>query len=61
KDGNIQQKFRLGWVCYYSRAHGRNKENQEWFYFDNINSFWEFVFDRMAKNYAAGMRRIVCP
>ncbi|GAI66206.1 unnamed protein product [marine sediment metagenome] len=45
-DGNIQQKFRLGWVCYYSRAHGRNKENQEWFYFDTINSFWEFVFDR---------------
>ncbi|MBA7528709.1 hypothetical protein ES705_20897 [subsurface metagenome] len=44
KDGNTQQHFRLGWLCYYSRAYGRNKESQEWFYFDTIGSFWDFVF-----------------
>jgi len=43
-DGNMEQHFKLGWLCYYSRAYGRHIEQDEWFYFDNIGSFWDFIF-----------------
>lgn len=43
-DGNMQQHFRLGWLCYYSRAYDKHKEKQEWFYIDTIDSFWSFIF-----------------
>lgn len=43
-DGNIQQHFRLGWLCYYSRAYGRHTEKEEWFYYDTIGSFWDYIF-----------------
>jgi len=44
KHGDIQQHFRLGWLCYYSRAYGRHTEKVEWFYIANIDSFWNFVY-----------------
>jgi len=42
--GDIQQYFKLGWLCYYSRAYDRHKEKDEWLYYDNIASFWDYVF-----------------
>ncbi len=42
--GNKEQHFRLGWLCYYSRAYGRHIEQEEWCYLDNIGSFWDFAF-----------------
>ena len=44
-DKSIQQCFKLGWVVYYRRPYGRHKETVEWFYFDNVSVFWEFVFE----------------
>lgn len=44
RDGNIKQSFRLGWLCYYSRAYDKHIEKQEWFYIDTIGSFWDFIF-----------------
>jgi len=46
RDGNMEQHFKLGWLCYYSRAFGRHTEKEQWFYFDTICSFWDFVFSR---------------
>lgn len=45
-DGNMEQHFKLGWLCYYSRSYDRHLEKQEWFYLDNIGSFWDFIFPR---------------
>ncbi|MBA7524176.1 hypothetical protein ES705_16313 [subsurface metagenome] len=43
-DGNMEQHFKLGWLCYYSRAYGRHTEQEDWFYFDTIVSFWDYIF-----------------
>lgn len=43
-DNTIEQRFRLGWAVYYRRPYGRHKEVIEWFYFDNVSLFWDFVF-----------------
>ena len=45
---SITQRFRLGWACYYQRAYGRHSEKTDWFYFDTITSFWDFVFAHTA-------------
>ena len=45
-DGSIRQDFKLGWAVYYRRAYGRNKDVVEWFYFDNVGMFWDFVYTR---------------
>ena len=45
-EGNIRQDFKLGWACYYRRPYGRHKERIEWFYFDTVVAFWDFVFTR---------------
>lgn len=47
-DGDIEQVFKLGWACYWRRAYGRHLERIEWFYFDKIELFWAFVFERSA-------------
>lgn len=44
KDDSILQSFRLGWACYYRRPYGRHVAKVEWFYFDTIVAFWQFVF-----------------
>lgn len=44
KHGDMQQHFKLGWLCHYSRAYSRHIEQEEWFYIDNIGSFWDYVF-----------------
>jgi len=46
ESGEIRQDFKLGWACYWRRAYGRHKERIEWFYFDTIDMFWDFVFTR---------------
>jgi len=43
-DGSIRQRFKLGWAVYYGRAYGRHKESVDWLYFDNVGTFWQFVF-----------------
>ncbi len=43
-NGNIRQKFKLGWACYYRRGYGRNLDKVEWFNFDSEVGFWQFVF-----------------
>lgn len=43
-NGDINQTFKLGWFCYYQRAHGRHLEKEQWIFFDNIGRFWDFVF-----------------
>lgn len=44
-NGDIEQRFRLGWAVYYCRPYGRHKEVIDWFYFDNIGMFWDYVFN----------------
>ncbi len=46
-DGNMEQHFKLGWLCYYSRAYDRHIEKQEWVYIKTIGSFWDFVFSHI--------------
>ena len=48
-NGDIEQVFKLGWVCYYRRAFGRNLDKMEWFFFDNIPDFWQFIFAHTEK------------
>ena len=48
-NGEIEQRFKLGWVCYYRRGYGRNLEQVEWQYFDDIVQFWSFVYRHTAK------------
>ena len=42
-NGDIQQVLKLGWVCYYRRAYGRNLEQLTWYFFDNAPDFWKFI------------------
>lgn len=44
--GDIEQVFKLGWCVYYRRAYGRHREQIEWLYFDDIVTFWDFVFSK---------------
>lgn len=46
ENGKTQHVLKLGWVCYLRRAYGRHKQRTEWLYFQNPESFWEFVFAR---------------
>lgn len=46
EDGSIEQRFKLGWACYYRRAFGRHKAVVEWFYIDHIEAFWDFVYSK---------------
>lgn len=46
EDGSIEQRFRLGWAVYWRRPYGRHKEVIEWFYFDKLSSFWDWLFDK---------------
>lgn len=43
-NGDVKQRFKLGWACYYQRSYNRNLERHDWIYFDDPKSFWEFVF-----------------
>lgn len=45
-NGEIRQDFKLGWAVYYRRPYGRHKERIEWFYFDSVSMFWDFVYAR---------------
>ncbi|GAJ23612.1 unnamed protein product, partial [marine sediment metagenome] len=29
-NGDVKQSLKLGWVCYYRRAYGRNLEKLDW-------------------------------
>jgi len=42
-NGSIKQRFKLGWACYYQRAYNRNLEKHEWYYFEDVELFWQFV------------------
>ncbi len=42
-NGDVKQTLKLGWVCYYRRPYGRNLEQLEWYFFDNIPDFWKFI------------------
>lgn len=46
EDGNVEQKFKLGWACYYRRKYGRHKEVVEWIFIDCIRTFWDFVVEK---------------
>ena len=46
EDGSIEQRFKLGWACYYRRPYKDHKERVEWFYIDRIVSFWDFVVSK---------------
>ncbi len=43
-NGDVKQTLKLGWVCYYRRAYGRNLEKFEWLYFEDMKNFWTFVY-----------------
>jgi len=49
KDGNMEQYFKLGWLCYYTRSHDTHIEKEDWVYLDNIVTFWDFVFSHCQK------------
>jgi len=44
ENGEIKQRLKLGWACYYRRAYGRNCERYDWHYFDSALSFWQFIY-----------------
>lgn len=45
-DGDTEQRFKLGWACYYRRQYGRHKELTEWMYIDGISTFWDFIVSK---------------
>jgi hypothetical protein len=45
-NGDTLQVFDLGWCVYYGREHGRHKEREQWFKFESVSLFWDFVFSR---------------
>ena len=47
-DGSIRQDFHLGWAVYYRRKYKDHTERVEWFYWDDISKFWEWVFTHTA-------------
>jgi len=47
-DGSILQQFRLGWAVYWRRPYGKHKEVVDWFYFDDMSLFWDWVFSKTA-------------
>jgi len=46
EDGSIEQRFKLGWACYYRRPYKDHKERVEWFYIDRIEAFWDYVVSK---------------
>lgn len=48
-NGQTRHRFKLGWACYYRKAYGRNLEQLDWFNFDNILDFWQFVDNHTEK------------
>ncbi len=47
-DGSIRQDFHLGWAVYWRRKYKDHTERVEWFYWDDISEFWEWVFTHTA-------------
>lgn len=47
-DGSIEQRFRLGWAVYWRRPYGRHKEIVDWFFYDNISQFWDWLYSKTA-------------
>lgn len=43
-DGSVEQTLRLGWACYYRRGSDRHIDKTEWYYFEDCESFWLFVW-----------------
>ncbi|GAI53807.1 unnamed protein product, partial [marine sediment metagenome] len=48
-NGEIKQKLKLGWACYYRKGYGRNLEKVEWARFEDSLSFWSFVYSHTEK------------
>jgi len=46
EDGSIEQRFKLGWACYYRRPYKDHKQVVEWFYIDSIRAFWDYVVSK---------------
>jgi len=46
EDGSIEQRFKLGWACYYRRPYKDHKERVEWFFIDRIEAFWDYVVSK---------------
>lgn len=46
EDGSILQTFRLGWAVYWRRPYGRHKEVIEWFFYDTMSQFWEWLYSK---------------
>lgn len=42
-NGEVRQKLKLGWACYYRRAYGRNLPKEDWCNFYDAVTFWQFV------------------
>ena len=49
QNGETEQRFKLGWACYWRRGYGRNLDKFEWRRFDDIVQFWIFVYQRTEK------------
>jgi len=43
-NGSIRQELKLGWVCYYRKAYGRNLERVEWHNFTDSLGLWQFIY-----------------
>ncbi len=46
EDGSIEQRFKLGWACYYRRPYKDHKQIVEWFFIDRIEAFWDYVVSK---------------
>ena len=47
--GATEHRLKLGWACYWRRAHGRHKDIEEWFDFTTADQFWQFVYSHTGK------------
>jgi hypothetical protein len=48
-NGEVEQRLKLGWACYYRKSYGRNLDKVEWFNFYNALDFWTFVYKHLEK------------
>jgi hypothetical protein len=44
EDGSTTHTLKLGWACYWQRAYGRHSGSEIWQYFEDAETFWQFVF-----------------
>lgn len=48
-DGSVTQELKLGWAVYYRKSYGRHLSHEDWLFFKDAETFWQFVFSHCQK------------